>query len=291
MGLDYQIKTYIKKEKLSAGLKWLFENSHSLNEPAPIRCNNETSFLNGNGFIVNRSQKITGTTIIEDFTVLHYSTSLIFDIDPKVISSIADFMLGHDHRHLQDFKDHFEQCYLGKGKISIGNFDTTIRKMKNSDVYELVFTAVTSDMSLMIGRSIAVKKWVEDFGKAAGAILSYVDKEEAGRNVYCYKGRPLTIILHTNYDTWRYAAIAGFFDDYRALQRDREWPKPVQRATANFTVIESPDYTLHIENTRWLISSNDGRKATTALNDNQIAQFKKEGKPVTDKIYQSLPAQ
>jgi len=88
MGLDYSIRTYIKKEKFSASLKWLFENtSNNGDAPLQIRCNNETSFLHGGNFRIEQLPNKTGNTI-EDFTVLSFYTSLIFDIDPKVISPI-----------------------------------------------------------------------------------------------------------------------------------------------------------------------------------------------------------
>ena len=226
MGLDYSIRTYIKKEKLSASLKWLFENSsNDGGEPLQIRSNNETTPVSGHFFKVERRPPVTGNTIIDNFTVLSFTTSLIFDIDPKVIASIANNAMLYDQPFswLEDFKERFEQLYLKNGKISIGGFDTTITKMENNDVYEMVFMAVTSNMSWMIAKSIAVKKWIVDFSEASDAIFSYVDMEDSGRNVYYYKGR-LNLTLHTNYDTHRYPAFATFFEDYRALYEKSEKP-------------------------------------------------------------------
>jgi hypothetical protein len=226
MGLDYSIKTYIKKEKLSAGLKWLLENtSTNGEEPVQVRFNNETSLLNGFYFKIDHHPHITRNSIIEDFTVLSFNTSLIFDIDPKVIASIADnaVLYSQPFSWLEDFKEDFKHFYLGNGKICIGGFDTTITKMENDDVYEMVFMAVTSDMSRMIAKSIAVKKWIVDLSEASDAILTYVDMEHEGRRIYYYKGR-LNLTLHTNYDTHRYPAFAAFFDDYRALNKYSERP-------------------------------------------------------------------
>ena len=225
MGLDYAIKTYIKKEKLSAGLKWLSEHTQKGEETLQINCNNEISLLTGQYFKIEKHPPATANAIIEDFTVLSFYTSLIFDIDPKVIASVADdaVLYSEPFSWLESFKEDFQQCYLGNGKISIGGFDTTIKKMENNDVYEMNFMAVTSDMSRMIAKSIAVKKWIVDLSEAADAIFSYVDMEEAGRNVYYYKGR-LNLTLNTNYDTHRYPAFATFFDDYQTLLKNAERP-------------------------------------------------------------------
>jgi hypothetical protein len=225
MGLDYSIRTYVKKEKFSAALKWLLENTNTNGEePVQVRFHNETSFLNGYYFKIDRQPLITGHSITEDFTLLAFVTSLVFDIDPKVIASVADnaVLFSQPFSWLEDFKKDFEHFYLGNGKISIGGFDTYITKMEN-DVYEMVFMAVTSDLSRMIAKSIAVKKWIVDFSEAADAIFSYVDMEDEGRRVYYYKGR-LNLTLHTNYDTHRYPAFAAFFDDYRALNKYSERP-------------------------------------------------------------------
>lgn len=225
MGLDYAIKTYIKKEKLSISLKWLSEHTQKGQETLQISCNNEITLLTGQYFKIEKHPLATGDTIIEDFTVLSFYTSLIFDIDPKVIASIADdaVLYSEPFSWLETFKEDFQQCYLGNGKISIGGFYSTIKKMENNDVYEMNFMAVTSDMSRMIARSIAVKKWIVDLSEASDAIFSYVDMEEAGRNVYFYKGQ-LNLTLHTNYDTHRYPAFATFFDDYQVLLKNAERP-------------------------------------------------------------------
>ncbi|MCS3799026.1 hypothetical protein [Niastella sp. OAS944] len=218
MGLDYSIKTYIKKDKLPASLKWLSENSVKGEKTLQIRCNNEISHVTGLYFKIKNHPPLTADTIIEDFTVLDFFTSLIVDIDPKVLASVANDanFYSEPFLWLEDYKEDFEERYLGKGKISVGGFDTTIKKIENSDVYEMSFMAVTSKMSLMIAKSIAVKKWIVDFSKASDAIFSYVDMEDLGRNVYYYKG-PVNLTLNTNYDTHRYPAFATFFNDYRML--------------------------------------------------------------------------
>lgn len=218
MGLDYSIKTYIKKDKLSTSLKWLSQNTIKGEKTLQIRCSNEISLLTGLYFKIENNPPANGDTIIEDFTVLSFFTSLILDIDPKVIASVANDanFYSEPFSWLESYKEDFEQCYLGNGKIRIGGFDTTIKKIENGEVYEMNFMAVTSDMSRMIAKSIAVKKWIVDFSEASDAIFSYVDMEECGRNVYYYKG-PLNLTLNTNYDTHRYPAFATFFDDYRTL--------------------------------------------------------------------------
>lgn len=242
MGLDYSIKTYIKKDKLSTSLKWLSENTIKGEKTLQVRCNNEISLLTGLYFRIENNPPASGDTIIKDFTVLSFFTSLILDIDPKVIASIADDanIYSEPFSWLQDYKEDFEQCYLGNGKIRIGGFDSTIKKIENSDVYEMNLMAVTSDMSRMIAKSIAVKKWIVDLSEASDAIFSYVDMEECGRKVYYYKG-PLNLTLNTNYDTHRYPAFATFFDDYRMLLKYAERPSAEKHKRDNIVSYIKPE--------------------------------------------------
>lgn len=224
MGLDYSIKTFIKKEKLSNCLNWLYENSYEYDStPLKVKFNNEELKINGGSFKLNdyKNPYIGKTEVVEDFDILYYSTSLIFDIDPKIIASVADWTLDYNSHLLGDFIESFEQLYLGNGKIRIGGYDTKITRLKNHDAFELEFTAVTTDMSIMMEKSVSVKKWILEFSRQSESIISYLDLEHNGKRVLYYMGREVDITITKGFEEDSYDMVSGFVKDYFGLNYDK----------------------------------------------------------------------
>lgn len=130
MGLDYSIRTYVRKEQLPQSLDWLYTNSQARNNPViKIAAANEILTINGHFSTLNGHQKIAANQVITDFKSISFSTSLLFDIDPDIIASLAPW--DAEYRvpdSLEDFKASFAAAYLGDGRIGIGFFDSTITK-------------------------------------------------------------------------------------------------------------------------------------------------------------------
>ncbi len=220
MGLDYSIRTYVKKEKISNSLNWLFENSWS-NEKVPqkLLINGELFNINGDYFKIDDYQNkyLERNKVIEHFQKIYFTTSLVFEIEPKIIASLPGWELEYRMDLLEDFKEHFEQVYLGDGKIRIGGFDSTISKLTQQDVYEIDLTALTSDMSRLIEDSISVKKWILEFSKASDSLLTYLDLEHNGRRLVFYNGKEIDCTIKEGFDVDSYESVKNILNDYFTL--------------------------------------------------------------------------
>lgn len=205
MGRHYSIKSYIKTEKISDCLNWVYENSWVYDDiPLNIKIQDEILKIKGDFF--NLDNYVSGNylnkekTIIE-FKELHFSTSLIFDIDPEIIESIASRTLHYGIEFLEDFKQDFEDVYLGNGKIRIGGFDSSIIKLNNSNIYEIEFIAVASSISDILANSIAVKKWIIEFSKYSDSIISFLDFESQSFKILYFNKDIVEIELNEDFLT------------------------------------------------------------------------------------------
>ncbi|QQQ29991.1 hypothetical protein [Chryseobacterium indoltheticum] len=94
---------------------------------------------------------------------------------------------------IADFKEYFEDRYLGNGKVCIGSFDVSINKHKDYDIYMLSFGAVTTKMSTMLSESLSVRNWLQEFSKISNSILTFIDLESSGDKIVFYKGKKVEI--------------------------------------------------------------------------------------------------
>lgn len=222
MGLDYSIRTYIRKEKLRQSLDWLYANSQQGEKSLiKIASGNEILKINGSGPKLNNNQNLDGNQVITDFTTISFSTSLIFDIDPDIVASLlpwdAEYRMPDSLGH---FKDSFAAAYLGDGKIGIGFFDSTITKLTYHDVYEIDLRAVTTDMSQMLERSLSVNNWILEFSKAADSIMTYLDLEHNGRRIVFYNGREIEVTIKKGMDHDSFNLVRDLLKDYHELEVD-----------------------------------------------------------------------
>lgn len=189
MGLDYSIRTFVKKEKIGDSLNWLNQNSAG-HDGVTLRLDNGDYVDILGKYFEKGAQKINKEKIIYGIDDLNFSISLIFNIDPEILIS---FYNPYSHDPIEDFKEHFENLYLGNGKISIGFFDSSIHKHKDFDVYEFSFTAVTTDMSVMLNESLAVRNWIHEFSEISDSIITFIDLESLGDKIFYYKGQKVEI--------------------------------------------------------------------------------------------------
>lgn len=217
MGLDYSIELFVKIEKFSDALIWMSEKLCQHGEHGFLRGEGDEYIrMAGNCFRKDRDPVTSIHMDIDDH--LSFTTCLIFDIDPVIINSLCShypylFDLG-------TFKEDFENYYLGSGKIRIGDFNVTIIKHATCNAYQIVFTAVTTAMSTMLIESLSVRKWVEEFSEASGAIVSYIDMESAGHKILFYKGKKIDITFSEPYDVPQDEA-GVFFSEYFNLIKNK----------------------------------------------------------------------
>ncbi|KQT33136.1 hypothetical protein ASG22_18120 [Chryseobacterium sp. Leaf405] len=210
MGLDYSIITFVKKEKLSDSLSWLNKNSNGISK-AILKLENE-NYIDVSGDYFKEK-------IIHDINKLNFSTSLVFDVDPEIFTSIYN---PYCQDPVSDFKEYFQNIYLGNGKISIGSFDASIIKHKDHDVYELSFSAVTTTMSIMLDSSLSVRNWLHEFSIVSDSIVTFIDLESSGHKIVFYKGKKVEIIdenpnddsrnIEENYLNEYYKLIAYYYE-------------------------------------------------------------------------------
>lgn len=189
MGLDYSITAFIRKEKLADSLSWLNQNSIGTDKITLRLDNGDYVDILGTHF-KQKSPEINSEKIIYDIQKLDFSTSLIFDVDPEIFIT---FYNPYSSDPIGDFKEYFENWYLGNGKISIGFFDADIVQHKDYNVYELTFKAVTTSMSVMLHESLSVRNWIHEFSKISDSQVTFIDLESSGDKILYYKGEKVEI--------------------------------------------------------------------------------------------------
>lgn len=202
------IVSYIKQEMMPACLQWLLNNTWAEEkEIFSIPGSSETAYING--------ARINKESAASD--ALHFSTSLIFDLDSTILNCIQD--LSSDTDMVNDFKNNFESIYLQNGKVKIGPFEVSLTKIKNSDLYEIAFTPRFHWRDTwMIDTSLTVKKWMLEFSIAADSILTFIDKGYCGHRILYYKRHQLDFKIHDQDEILSSATINDFFTGCYALE-------------------------------------------------------------------------
>lgn len=293
MGLDYSIQTYVKEEHLTDCLKWLKQHSYDFqNQSFTIVANKEVhSVIGGYVKIYKDDELIDGKNFLnsnghyEHVNSLHFDTNLIFDIDPKLIASIGDWTLDWNSFFLDDFINDFQEAYLGNGKIQIGNFNSSISKLKDLPIYKLKFTAVTSWMSEMLEESQSVKKWMKEWSLASHSILTFLDLESAGQHIICYKDTEMDLHIKGNISYEYSEPILDLLVDLYNLEGNNTLSAKLDNALESKTcIIRDKTYELYIEQSDWIVYTKNEIPFQFCLTQQQIQSFRKEGKSVLDKL-------
>jgi hypothetical protein len=181
MGMDYSIRIYVSKAGLKEGIQWLNQNTEANNKQVSVKLFGERFTLNG-----HRDGPLL--SLFHKADTVDFTTSLILDLDTSVLKSLEEGSWVSYRSRLDEITRYLKHNYRGDGKVAMGGFDASVTRLKYKDLVEFSFTAVTSDMSIMLEESIAVRKWIADFSDACKALMSYVDLESDGTMVYYYQG-------------------------------------------------------------------------------------------------------
>lgn len=193
MGLDYSMTTYVAPEQLPTCLKWLYHNSYNhQNETLGITYRGENLLLKG-----TPNRRETQTDVEQGIS---FSTSLVFDIDPHIIGSLAHWNLADNPALLDDFRESFQQAYLGEGKIRIGGFDASIQLLQPENIFCVDFTAVTTEMSQMLRDSPSVKQWLLALSRHCNTLLTCIDMESEGSRILFSRGQEVDITVKEPFD-------------------------------------------------------------------------------------------
>lgn len=222
MGRRYSIRTYVKKENISNCLNWIKDNTWVLDESQlKVKINNEIIKINGEYLKLNYHQNLDKNYIIYDFENLTFTSSLILDIDPNIISTIANWDVNFNIDSLEQFKEDFDDIYLGKGKIRICGFEISLTKLKN-ETLEIDITALTGDNNDIIEKSLSLKKWIIEFSAKSLSIITYLDLEESRRLVY-HNGKEINILLKDSFEKNSLESIKKIMDDYYNLEYNNNY--------------------------------------------------------------------
>lgn len=165
MGLDYYIRSYIKKENLIPCLEWLNVNTEGRDNVFVLR--GEKISIKGNRLVVNGKETTNQTIEIDKLNRIEFDTSLIFYIDSEIVRSMEDPYLGVER--VEENNKRFVNSYLGNGEIKIDGFSIYIEL--HDDLYAITIAAGTSNTSVMLEKSISVRKWIFEFSEFSNAIF------------------------------------------------------------------------------------------------------------------------
>jgi hypothetical protein len=214
MGLDSSIVFYVKKNSIGQALKWLYGNSWAYGKhQLTVYLDNESYTLKGEETDTGYTGFFAGKRDLNSIDCFRYSTCLVFDVDPKIIKAVSDWSLEFNGNMLPDFVEQFKTVYMGDGKIRMGGFDVSIVNYKTDGLFKLIFTAVTSDMSIMLQESFSVRKWIHQFSVACNAELSFIDKEHEGHHILFYKCMVVDLEIRSIPDDAQ-GAITSLLADY-----------------------------------------------------------------------------
>lgn len=228
MGLDYSIKTFIKKDHLARSLKWLYQNSwiDKSEMPLSLRCEGQEIELKASDYnlIINgdKNRGVKKECVVESFESIDFATSLVFEMDPQIIECIAGWNNRVNVGLQETLKADFENYYLGDGKVRIGYFYGAIQRLKNHEVFEIDLMAATTDISILLKESIAVKKWILDFSENSNAIMTYLSMEDEGHKIMYYKGSEVDIRINGIHVLNGAQNAIAFFTEYFSFMDDTD---------------------------------------------------------------------
>jgi hypothetical protein len=208
MGLDYDYRIYIKKERLNRALQFIYE--HSEKERASFEIiNNQLHKIDryANGEIsktllenLGINQRVDTCILVEeDHTIIEY---YLYDLAQNYTPDSADE---------SDFIDYYKGA---EGKWWIGNVEIYINDYSSriEDCIEIQFWAVTSDMSRLFAKSKSIDKYFKEFCRATEADYGCIYMEHSGYRLIWAKGKEynLTVpILWNSFEEYGFVKVIG----------------------------------------------------------------------------------
>lgn len=190
MGLNFNYRIYLKREKLKDTFKYVLDKSRK--ENSPIEFKNDNFYkIEYPHLPLNQQKKI----IIEDLFEKRFlgGFSLFFERDNKILEyKLRQVCNGYDSEYDNNF-----QVSLKDKIFSIGNIDISIEdySSKISGFVEIQFTAVTSSMSILFEESKSIESFFKSLCKEMEAEYGCLDKEHNGYRLIWFEGEEYNLNL------------------------------------------------------------------------------------------------
>ncbi len=199
MGLDYDYKIYIKKDKLKQTLKFVYE--HSDKERVSFEIVKDQLYkidwyVNGkvtktllDNFGIN--QKIDTCILVEeDINIIEY---YLWDLTQNYQENSSD---------KSDFIDYYKNV---DNKWWIGNVEIHIKDYseKMDDFIELEFSAVTSDMSRLFAKSKSIDNYFKELSRAVNADYACIYMEDSGYRLIWANGKEYNLTVPINWSSFQ----------------------------------------------------------------------------------------
>lgn len=240
MSLIHTLRIVIPNENLDRSLRWLREHSDPdlgsdmfVIQGTPIRIAGADftgKKKNHDTYDLTEYRNAEGDLerVFECFSSLNFSTSLLFDVDLDLIELFQPRELQYrknrlnlglnEHEYLDLFVERVKDSLSTNGKLRIGIFETSLIPLPLSDCYALEFTAVISEMSYAMERSLSMKRWFAELSEVSQSKITLLLFESGEAWISYYKGQAVDIRIGDELDEFQVGLMKDLFDDYLELR-------------------------------------------------------------------------
>lgn len=208
MGLDYDYRIYIKKEKLKEALKFVYEHADKkrvLFEITNDQLYKIDKFANGQ----------ISKTLLDNFGInQRIDTCILVDEDNSIIEYHLYDLTQHYQPDSVDESKFIEYYKYADNKWWIGNVEIHIKdySSKMPNYIELQFWAVTSSMSRLFAESTSIDKYFKELCRAAEADYGCIYMEDSGYRLIWAKGKEYNLvvpILWSSFEEYGFVNVIG----------------------------------------------------------------------------------
>lgn len=213
MGLNYEYRVYLEKERLPAALEYVFSRWDQ----------QRTGFFfeNERLFKMNRSQRGAERIALKNFGLQQtLDCSLIFKNDDKIWSYYLNDLCESYHPNNDDDGDFIGLYQINKDHFWVGNIELSIQECPaiSEDTVELKFSAVTSDMSILFDQSESIECFFQTRCVALEAIYGCLFKEAEGYRLIWYESEACSYDLAN----WHAFDEYGFIPVIRRIMQNQK---------------------------------------------------------------------
>lgn len=191
MGLDYDYRIYIKKEKLKKALKFVYE--HSQKERVSFEIVNDQLYK-----IDKYANGQTSATLLDNFGInQRIDTCIVVDEDNSIIEYYLYDLTQYYQPDSADESDFIDYYKCMNNKWWIGNIEIHIKdySSKMENYIELQFWAVTSDMSRLFAKSPSIDKYFKELCQSIEADYGCIYMEDNGYRIIWAKGKEYNLTV------------------------------------------------------------------------------------------------
>lgn len=198
MGLDYSYKLYIAKQNLISTMQELRLHVDQARSGFEI--------IDDDLIKIERFRNRTEKIKLSDFGLNQKVDScILFEPDEKIVEYyLYDLTRNYqpDSNNEADFLNYYQ---IADGRFWVGNIELDINDYSDKipDTIELVFWAVTSDMSLLFAKSGSVDRFFKQFCKKVNAHYGCIYMEDAGYRLIWAKAQEYNLTIPINWPSFQ----------------------------------------------------------------------------------------